>query len=451
MHMPRPSTQLKRRPLIVSAAVLLLILVLAAIPLNYHATSWIESLRFQDLLNRETSKGPKLTANYSPLFRIGQFGMYADSFSGTAGYKTIVSLEAHHITGTFNPLGFFLQRWEIDSGHIDYGTVMLQQSQPTPGAPKGVPWRPWWGYVWPYRVHLTNIKVDDANILMKMKEKDSGIYDTRLEMMANGRDFEYDAHDGQFKTPMTPPLNVIHAHILVRKPRLYCSEFVLGDDPAHPEHYLSFEGDAGLQDDRSMKLKVDLAGLKVAPWLPEKVRAHVGGEMSGHFDYSSTGTGLETGNGSGKFVIVNGLLHDLPQIKQYVTLTESPDPGDMALKVCQADVSWKAGAMSAENIEAESEGVFRLTGTITIAADKSLSGQIELGLTDPYLKWLPTAKSAIFTRDEGPYHFTTIHFSGTAQKPVQDLSPRIASEVGKSPLLALKLFFNEAGNWFDFN
>jgi hypothetical protein len=421
------------------------------IALDYRATPWIESPRFQDLLNRETSKGLKLTANYSPLFRIGQLGMYADSFSGTAGQKAIVTLDAHHISGTFNPLGFFLQRWEIDSGHIDYGTVMLQQTQPTPGAPKGVPWRPWWGYFWPYRVHLKDIKIDDANILMKIQEKDSGIYDTRLDMKANGRDFEYDAHDGQFKTPLTPPMNVIHAHVLVRKPRLYCSEFLLGDDAAHPEHYLRLEGDAGLQDDRSMKLKVDLNGMKVAPWLPEKIRTHVGGEINGHFDYSSTGTGLETGNGSGKIAIVNGVLRNLPQVHQFVTLTESPDPGDMALKVCQADVSWKAGAMSAENLEVECEGVFRLTGTITIAADKTLSGQVELGLTDPYLKWLPTAKSAIFTRDEGPYHFTTIHFSGTAQKPVQDLAPRIMAEVGKSPTLALKLFFNQVGAWFDFD
>ncbi len=451
MHMPRPPTKNKRRVWLTLSFVAVLVVVLVGIALDYRATPWIESPRFQDLLNRETSKGLKLTANYSPLFRIGQLGMYADSFSGTAGQKAIVTLDAHHISGTFNPLGFFLQRWEIDSGHIDYGTVMLQQTQPTPGAPKGVPWRPWWGYFWPYRVHLKDIKIDDANILMKIQEKDSGIYDTRLDMKANGRDFEYDAHDGQFKTPLTPPMNVIHAHVLVRKPRLYCSEFLLGDDAAHPEHYLRLEGDAGLQDDRSMKLKVDLNGMKVAPWLPEKIRTHVGGEINGHFDYSSTGTGLETGNGSGKIAIVNGVLRNLPQVHQFVTLTESPDPGDMALKVCQADVSWKAGAMSAENLEVECEGVFRLTGTITIAADKTLSGQVELGLTDPYLKWLPTAKSAIFTRDEGPYHFTTIHFSGTAQKPVQDLAPRIMAEVGKSPTLALKLFFNQVGAWFDFD
>jgi len=244
---------------------------------------------------------------------------------------------------------------------------------------------------------------------------------------------------------------VVHAHVLIRKPRLYCSEFLLGDDAEHPTQQLRMEGDAGLQEDRSVRLKIDLTALQVAPWLPEKFRAHVEGAAGGHFDYISSGTGLETGHGEGPIVVTGGVLRGLAPVHQFVTETGSPDPGDMALKVCQAQVRWDAGAITVENIEAECDGVFRVTGTMTIAADQKLSGQIEFGLTDPYLHWLPTARKAIFTRDEGPYHFTTIHFSGTAQKPEQDLSARISHELAKSPLLALKLFFNQAGEWFDFN
>jgi hypothetical protein len=455
MHMPGPhftdSRKISKRWFLFGGAIAFLLILIGLIIVDYRATAWIESPRFQDLLDRETSKGMHFKANFPPLRRVGQLGMETDSFTGTDGQKTIVSLQAQHITGVFNPLGFFLQRWEIDSAHIDSGTVMLQKTEPTPGAPKGVPWRPWWGYFWPYRVHLADIKVDDAKILWKLNDKESGIYDTFLEVTPNGRDFEYDARGGAFATPMTPTLTVLHTHLLVRKPRLYCSEFLLGDDPAHPEHYIRAEGDAGLQDDRSMRLGVDIVGMKVAPWLPEKVRPHVTGEMNGRFDYKSTGTGLETGEGVGKLELAHVVLRNLPQIKQYVALTGSPDPGDMPLKVGHADIAWKAGAVTVSNLEAESEGVFRVTGTVTMAKDKTMSGVIELGLTAPYLKWLPTAESAIFTREDGPYHFATIHISGTSQKPKEDLSPRVAKEVEKSPLLALKLFFNQAGEWFNFN
>ncbi len=402
------------------------------------------------MLDQETSKGLKLNGNYAALHRVGELGLSTDSFNGTQGYKTIVSLQAQNISGTFNPWGFFLRRWEIDSIHIQSGSVTLQKTEATPGGGEKPPGPPWWAFFWPDRVYLADVKADDAKILWNLKGKESGIYDTFLEITPNGRDFEYDAHGGVFSTPITPKLAVLHAHILVRKPRLYCGEFLFGDDPAHRENFLRVTGDAGLQQDRSMRLKIDLQGLKVAPWLPEKSRAHVAGQMSGHFDYSSAGTGLETGHGTGAISLANGVLHNLPQVAQYAALTGSPDPGDLPLKVCQADVHWDAGALSAQNIEVESPGVFRITGAINVAADKTLSGQIELGLTEPYLRWLPTA-GTIFAREEGPYHFATIHFSGTTQKPIEDLSPRITHEVAKSPTLALKLFFNEAGQWFDFN
>jgi hypothetical protein len=432
----------KRFAVIAGGAVLLIGAIFAV---NASITSWIEGPRFQEMLCHEISKGLKLQADCGPLQRVGLFGLKTDSFTGSNGYKTIVSLQAQDVSGTFNPLGMILRYWEIDSLHLKSGTVMLQKTEAAPGASKSAPWPPWWGMIWPYRVYLDDVKVDDANILWKLNDKESGIYGTKLEITPNWKDFEYDAHDGDFKTPMTPSLKVVHAHLLIRRPRLYCSEFILGDDPVHPEEQLRMSGDAGLQDDRSMRLKIDLAGLKVAPWLPEKYRANVEGQMNGHFDYTSSGTGLETGQGTGNIEVINGILRDFEPEQKFVTITGSPDPGNLKLKVCRTNIRWEAGAVSAENLEIECENVFRVTGTIKVAADKSLSGQVELGLTEPYLRWLPTARSAIFTRHEGDYYFTTVQVSGTIRKPQQDLTPRILHEVGKSPLLALKLFFNDLG------
>jgi hypothetical protein len=435
----------------VFSACLTVVLLTAGMELNREITAWVEGPRFQAMLDHETSKGLKLQGSYGPLERIGLLGLRTGSFRGSAGYKTIVTLETRNVTGTFNPLGIILRRWEIDSVRIQSGMVMLQKTRATPGANKSVPWPPWWALFWPYRVHLADVRVEDAKILWKLRDKESGIYDTHLEITPNGRDFEYDAKGGELKTPMTPELEVEHAHMLIRKPRLYCSEFILGDDPAHPEEQLRLEGDAGLQDDRSMRLQIDLAALKVAPWLPPSLRAHVEGHASGHFAYASSDTGLATGHGEGSIVMADGVLRGLALVRQYVTLTGSPDPGEMVLKTCRADVHWDAGTVRLDQIEVECAQVFRLTGTMTIGADKTLSGQVEFGLTDPYLHWLPTARSAIFTRDDGPYHFTTIHFSGTTRKPQEDLSPRLTHEVAKSPVVAMKLFFNQAGEWFDFN
>lgn len=439
-----------RGPLIrlaLAGAFILVILGLVFAWGNSRATAWVEGPGFHEMLNRATSKGLKLHADYAPVSRIGLLGMHVDSFNGTDGERTMVKLEAKDITGWFNPFGIAFRNWEIDDLHIKSGTVHLQKTDVTPGAK--APWMPWWGIFWPYRVQLQDVKCDDANILWELNGKESGIYGTFLEIMPNGHDFEYDARGGTLKTPMTPPLDVRHAHMLIRKPRLYCSTFILGDDKDHPNQQLRLTGEAGLQEDRSMDLKIDLDSLNVSPWLPKNLQAHVSGHTSGHFEYRSTGTGLETGKGRGHLAVAGAVLSELKPIRQYITITQSPDPGDLKLKVCETDVLWEEGALTVENLRAECEGVFQLHGTVTIARDKTLSGTLELGLTDPYLHWLPTAKEKIFTRAEGEYHFTTVHLSGTSRKPQQDLTERVSQEIG--PLLAIKLFFNAAGDWFNFD
>ena len=286
-------------------------------------------------------------------------------------------------------------------------------------------------------------------MLFQLQDKESGLHDTFLEITPNGRDFEYDARGGTFTTPDTPRLNIEHIHLLVRKPKLTCPTLVLGDDPAHPEEQLSVHGEAGLQQDKSIKIAADFMSLNVSPWLPEKLRANVLGHFSGHLDYASTGTGLETAKASGHLALADGVIHDLKAFRTYIAATKSPDPGDLKLQVCQGDVKLDQGAVSVENMQVESKGVFRLAGHATIAKDKTLSGTLYLGVTSAYLKWLPTAESAIFTRQDGPYHVAVVHLFGTSKKPQQDLSPRIAKELEKHPFVALKLFFNSTSALFD--
>jgi hypothetical protein len=173
-------SSVQKRFAFIAGGLAVVVFLTASIFLNGWVTSWVESPSFQGMLDRETSKGLKLKGSYALFHRVGVFGLRTDSFTGTEGYKTIVTVQAQDISGTFNPLGVVLRRWEIDSAHIKSGSVMLQKTEAEPGAGKGVSWPPWWALFWPYRVHLADVKVDDANILWKLRDKESGIYDTRL-------------------------------------------------------------------------------------------------------------------------------------------------------------------------------------------------------------------------------------------------------------------------------
>lgn len=440
----------RRTLYLVAGSVILLALFVAAFALNRAATGWMENSGFHAMLEKETAKGLHLnTALYAPIKRVGVFGMQTDWGAGQKGQKTLVALEANQVTGAFNPLGIFLRRWQIQYLHFATGSVWLQKTEAKPEQPR-TPGRPWYLFFWPDRVYLNDIKVDKANILFQLQNKESGIHGTFLEITPNGRDFEYDARGGTFTTPETPQLNVEHIHLLVRKPRLYCPTLILGDDPAHPDHQLRVTGEAGLQQDRGIKVKADIDSLNVSPWLPATMRSHMFGTMNGHFDYVSTGTGLETAKAQGDLAVTNGVLHDWKAIDLYIAATKSPNPGDVPLKICKAHIRMEQGAIIAENIEIESEGIFRVTGTVRTEKDKTLSGQLEIGLTAPYLKWLPTAQTAIFTRAEDSYHFTTVHLYGSSTKPQQDLTPRLLKEIGDHPFVAVRLFFNSSSEWLHF-
>ena len=438
----------RTRRLLVGGAILVALLIVVFIG-NAAITPVVEGPKFRAMLEQETAKGMHFgEAHFAPLTRVGVFGVRSDLGEGLKGQKTIESMKGEQVTGAFNPLGIFLRRWQLQFLHFDRGVVRIQKTEPKGPEPKEGP--PWYLFFLPDHVYLKKVTCDHADVLFQLQNQESGIHDTYLEITPNGRDFEYDAKGGTFTTPDTPRLNVEHIHLLVRKPRMTCPTLILGDDPAHPEEQVRVTGIANLQQDRSIQTTADFDSLQLAPWLPEKVRSGVSGTFSGHIDYKSTGTGLETASAQGSLAVANGkLLSSLKALRTYITATKSPDPGDIPLDVCRTDVKLDQGAVSIENIQAESKGIFRLSGSIHLAKDKTLSGELELGLAEPYLRWLPSLESQVFTRRDGPYLLTTIHISGTSKKPQQDLSPRIADELEKHPFTALQVFFNSSSAWFE--
>jgi hypothetical protein len=367
---PRP------RRLLAGGAILVGLLVLAFLG-NAALTPIVEGAKLRAMLEKETAKGMHFeSVHYAPITRVGVFGMRADMGEGLKGFKTIESLKGEEVTGSFNPLGVFLQRWQLQFLHFDRGVIHIQKTAGNPNE-KPPPGPPWYLFFWPDRVYLNEVTCDHADVLFKLQEKESGIHDTFLEITPNGRDFEYDAKGGTFTTPDTPPLNIEHIHLLVRKPRMTCPTLILGDDPAHPEQQVRVTGFANLQQDRSIQVAADFDSLNVAPWLPEKVRSDVGGKFSGHLDYKSTGTGLETATAQGHLFVVNGVLRQsLKVLRTYIAATKSPDPGDVPLTVCQTDIKLDQGAVTIENLDVESKGIFRLLGAVRIAKDKTMSGEV---------------------------------------------------------------------------
>ena len=67
---------MQKRFVVIAGSVAVVILLTGAVFINGWITSWVESPRFQDMLDRETSKGLKLKGSYASFHRVGIFGAY---------------------------------------------------------------------------------------------------------------------------------------------------------------------------------------------------------------------------------------------------------------------------------------------------------------------------------------------------------------------------------------
>jgi hypothetical protein len=73
---------------------------------------------------------------------------------------------------------------------------------------------------------------------------------------------------------------------------------------------------------------------------------------------------------------------------------------------------------------------------------------VQFGVTRKYLEWLPRAEE-IFARERDGYLWTTVKLAGSVRSPREDLSPRVAELLKKSPGTAVGIFFRQVGEWFE--
>lgn len=414
-----------------------------AIPLlNPRLTRYVESDAFRAELEKQTAKGLHFpVGTYSPIRRTGFLSAASDGFRAQSGRKALTSMDAHGITARFNPLGVFLRRWQLDEVHIDGGEVGIQTYEPKP---EPSPSKPWYYVFFPDRVYLRKVWSEPADVTWRFRNEKGGFFGTRLLITPHGRDFEYQATGGMMKGALIPDLPLRHTHLLITKTllTLYTLDLAPGPESAG---FIKAEGTAGTREDKSVDFKLKFGKLPVREWLPATWHDHVSGLAAGNVHWSGKNPKLETSQVQGSLRIEEGRVRHLPFLEKLGSITGKKSIEQLELSECSADVDWKSPQVEIKNIAVEDKGKFRIEGALTVR-QKSLGGAIRLGLAREYLEWLPHAEE-VFPNEKAGYLWTTVHLSGTIDKPEQDLSPRIIDALKESPGAFLGLIFRQFGDW----
>ncbi len=409
---------------------------------NPRLTAYLEGPSFKAELDKQTSKGLHFTGAYSSIKRTGFATGASPHFEASEGVKAFKSVVADDITGEFNPWGVFLRRWQLQYINIRSGRAEIQIYEPKPDHK---PPKPWYAIFMPDRVYLKEVTCDSTDIIWHMRKKEAGFYGAWLLITPYGRDFEYHATGGKLKIPSLPDLTLRDLHMVITKEWITLHEIHLSEGE---KGTLSAKGKAGLKSDKSMQMSANFADIPIGAWIPKSGAEEVRGSASGELDMQSPDEKIETSSGQGSVRLQNARVGGLPFLDYVASATRNKSIEQLELSQCSLAFQWKYPRVEARDIKVEAKGEFRIEGGIVVDGGK-IDGQVEFGVSERNIAWLPKAKEQIFTRPEGGYFWTKVRLGGTLKEPTNDLIPRLTETLKASPDVSAGLFFRQLGEWFE--
>jgi hypothetical protein len=408
-------------------------------------TRYVESEAFRKELDKQTSKGLHLEGRFEVIRRTGFLTATTEGFTGGNGVKAIRSISTGRADAKFNPWGVLLRRWQLDYIRIPSGRAEIQTYEPKT---ENNPPKPWYAIFLPDRVYLAKVVCDSADVTWQLRGREAGFFKTGLLITPHGRDFEYRATGGTMKTGMVPDLALIQMHLLITRELLTLHDLELAPNQ-ESEGRIRVRGQAGLKQDKSLSVTMNFSQIPVDPWIPEAWANLFRGEASGEVSWEGRDMKLESSAGRGAFRIEGGRVSGAPFLDQAAALTGKKSIEEVELSRFSLQFEWKFPRVEVEQIEIEAQGAFSIKGKVLID-NQRLAGSVQLGTTRKYLEWLPRAEE-IFARERDGYLWTTVNLAGTVQQPQEDLSPRVAQLLKKSPGAAVGIFFRQAGEWLEKN
>ena len=148
----------------------------------------------------------------------------------------------------------------------------------------------------------------------------------------------------------------------------------------------------------------------------------VSGLVSGTVTYEGDDT---NGSAKGHVSIAQGKFNLFPWLGKATMLVGLPDVGGMEVDKADADLAWKDHILNLTNIDVRKDGVFRIGGQDTIAADGTMDGHLKFGLPTAAISKWPKLQTEIFTTSQDDFSLADVHVTGTPESPQEDLSSRL--------------------------
>lgn len=433
--------------------IILLVFAIAAIAVGVFFSVWlgrfVTSPGFSKFLASQAGKAMEAEAELKSLRWDGSSALSEGLVLIGLGSSELDRLEAKALRAEWNWRSLFQGAWRIENIEVQEMSASFRQSEGSPSeknlAGKGLdpgdapdqsnsPTSsarnakiPSFVAGWlPSRFEFGRLDVHKADLdFGKVKTTRNALNILPVE---NGHDIE--ARGGSLSIPGIPPLTLAQCRIRERN-----GKYFLDDSRAFVAGGGSIVASGNLGKNTRLNLKWEGVPVNLLP-VP-KLGEYLTGISKGMATLEADGTWR------GSLSMSGASLRGLPLMKTVASFLRNPTWANPPLKTLSADFEWSAGNLTLTNLIIESENLARIEGDLRVAAGGALAGQLQVGLDQNTLKFLPGAREAVFKTTRGDWNWSSVQLGGTLSQPTEDLSSRLTTSIAAGVLL------NQSGKAID--
>ncbi|MCX7886795.1 MAG: hypothetical protein N3B01_06010 [Verrucomicrobiae bacterium] len=396
---------------------LLVGVVMLAAFVQWRLARYLRGEQFRRLISEQTSAALGVQGDYLPLQWAGMTA-YSDGFYGRGLQDSpIREVRADQIRASFGLSGRFRTRWRI--GNVQIGRLHLKVSLAGQSLSKPEEKKPAAGAK---RHLLVPLLVQEANIEWSTSCGSTGtLQRTKMEVTPNRNFLDCELRGGDLRLTDLPPLQVEEAKIRVHKDQasLRESRLQLADGGR-----LIVNGQIGRDAATELDLNVHFEDVPLHRWLPTDWRGRLIGLAHGEARLSGRMGVAGASRSEGRIELSNARLEALPMLNRLAVFTGSEQFRQLQLQKARADYWWRNGQLVVERILLESVGLLRLEGRFTLEND-IVNGEFDVGVASSVLRWLPGARSRVFTIERDGYRWTKMRVQGPTNDLQENLSGRL--------------------------
>ena len=271
-------------------------------------------------------------------------------------------------------------------------------------------------------IHETDIARTDV-YWGKTPENVGALREVHSRFFPKDHGLEIFASSGTFQQKGWPDLKVEDLHFNWAAPRLIVNSAYLS--LGQPKD-VSVTGQFEFGEHRSMQLHLSLKQAPAEPLVTGFWKGKFNGAVDSETDLTKQSEPDAKVNANGDLSFSRAVVHDVPALKQIAAVTRHPQFEKPKIDILRFHYRYTGNRLEVSKFVAEMKGLCRFEGDFSLE-NKNIDGNFKIGAAPDVVDALPGAREKVFTESHDGYLWTTLHLSGPAHHPREDLKERLVA------------------------